>query len=127
MSLPMPKIENLEFVRSLEHISGPPGPDRDVTWFLVYTGGLFFCVGGVGYHSLLFANTQEKIPTPPAPRERTSKMNSVVAAGRVKGIAGARLHLWESKDLGVTTPSDWWPDLKKILEEQVVPQVLATL
>lgn len=121
----LPKIEKLEFVRSMEHMSGLPGPDRDVTWFLVYTGVLFFCVGSAGYHAILFTNMLEKIPRPPAPRETTSKMNSVVAAGRVKEIGGACLHLWGSKDLGVTTPPGWYPTLKRILEEQVVPQVLA--
>jgi hypothetical protein len=123
----LPKIEKLEFVRSLEHLSGPPGPDRDLTWFLVYTGTLYFCVGGAGMHGMLFAEMQENIPSPPAPREGLSKMNSVAAAGRIKEMKGARLHLWGSKDLGVTTPSDWYPTLKKILEEQVIPQVLAAV
>lgn len=121
----LPKIETLEFVRSMEHLSGPPGPNRDVTWFLVYTGVLFFCVGSAGYHSILFTNMLEKIPRPPTPRESSSKMNSVVAAGRVKEIGGTRLHLWGSKDLGVETPQGWQPALRDILEKQVITQVLA--
>lgn len=121
----MPEIKALEFVRSTERVSGPPSSNQDITWFLVYTGTLFFCVGGAGMHSFLFTDMHEKIPTPCSPRETMSKMNSVVAAGRIKEIRGARLHLWGSKDLGVTTPEEWKPTIQDVLVNRVLPQVFA--
>lgn len=123
----MPEVRSLEFVRSTDSVAGRPGSNPDVTWFLTYTGTLFFCLGGAGMHSFLFSDVYEKIPKPPAPREVMSKMNSVVAAGRIKEIKGARLHLWGSKNLDVLTPEEWKPALKNILEGQVLPPVLAVL
>jgi hypothetical protein len=123
----LPEVKCLEFVRSTDRIADADDPNPDVTWFLVYTGTLFFCKGGAGVHTTLFHDVYEKIPQPAPPREGFSKTSSIVAAGRIKEIKGARLHLWGSKNLGVATPQDWWPVLKKILDEQAVPQVLATL
>lgn len=120
----LPKIESLEYVQSRRATF--QNPVFDITWILTYTGTLFFCVGGAGHHGWLFGEKMEVIPKPPPPNEWKSKMNSVVAAGRIKDVEGERLHLWGSKDLVVQTPQDWRPTLKKILEEQVIPQVLTT-
>ncbi len=120
----LPKVERFDYVKSPVRIE----PVFDITWFLTYTGTLFFCVGGAGYHELLCEQKMEAIPKPPAPHESSSKKKSIVAAGRIKDVQGVefkRHHLWGSGYLNVETPRDWRPALQEILEQQVIPQVIA--
>lgn len=122
----LPKVEPFEYVHSAE--AALRNPVFDITWFLTYTGTLFFCVGGAGHHEWLLDEKMEVVPKPLPPHEQSSKKKSIVAAGRIKDVQGVefkRHHLWGSKDLAVETPRDWRLALQEILEEQVIPQVMA--
>ncbi len=124
----MTEIKSIEFVRSAEGTYMLGNLNPDVTWFLVYTGEFYFCRGGDGAHSALFEEVYDRIPEPlvPGPPDDFNR-SSVVAAGRIKEIKTTKLLLWGSKNLRVTTPEDWRSDLEKVLEEQVIPEVLAVL
>ncbi|MEN9338157.1 MAG: hypothetical protein RIQ41_471 [Candidatus Parcubacteria bacterium] len=122
----MPKVETFEYVTSRRATFRDPV--FDITWFLTYTGTLFFCVGGAGLHEWLLHEKVEAIPKPPPPHESSSKKKSIVAAGRIKDVQGVewkRHYLWGSTFIGVETPRDWRPALQEILEQQVIPQVIA--